>query len=202
MAHALSGPEQVLDLARRQGVVRPRDLRARGIHPETLRRLCASGRMMRMGRGLYTLTDADHTEHLSLAEAALRVPNGIACLISALEYHGLGTQIAHEAWMMIDRRAHKPRVRRPPMRFVLASGKALTEGVEKVTIEGVPVRITNVPKTIADCFRYRSHVGLDVALEALTECLRQRRSTPGELSDYAEICGVSSVMRPYIEALA
>jgi len=202
MPSAPSGPEQVLQLARRQGVVRPKDLRARGIHPEHLRRLCASGRMVRRGRGLYTLADADHTEHLSLAEAARRVPKGIICLISALEYHGLGTQVAHEVWMMIDRRAHRPRVSRPPMRFVLASGTALTEGVDSVKIEGVPVRITNVPKTIADCFRYRSHVGLDVALEALTECLRQLRSTPAELSRYADVCGVSSVMRPYIEALA
>lgn len=202
MASAVSGLEQVLELARLQGVVRPKDLRARGIHPEHLRRLCESGRMTRVGRGLYTLADADHTEHLSLAEAALRAPKGIVCLISALEYHGLGTQIAHEVWMMIDRRAHKPRVRRPTMRFVLASGKPLTEGVEEVKIEGVRVRITNVPKTIADCFRYRSHVGLDVALEALTDCLRQRRSTPSELSRFAEVCGVSTVMRPYLEALS
>lgn len=202
MATPASGPNQVLELARRQGVVRPRDLRARGIHPEHLRRLCESGRMTRVGRGLYTLPDADHSEHLSLVEAAKRVPKGIVCLISALEYHGLGTQIAHEVWMMIDRKAHKPRARRPKMRFVLASGKALTAGVEEVTIEGVPVRITNVPKTVADCFRYRSHVGLDVALEALTECLRQRRSTPSDLSQYAEVCGVSTVMRPYLEALS
>lgn len=202
MRSATSGPEEVLNLARRQGVVRPKDLRAHGIHAEHLRRLCASGRIVRLGRGLYALAQADHTEHLSLAEAARRVPKGIVCLISALGYHGLGTQIAHEVWMMIDRRAHKPRASHPPMRFVLASGRALTEGVDSTMIEGVAVRITNVPKTIGDCFRYRRHVGLDVALEALTECLKQRRSTPAELSRYAAICGVSSVMRPYLEALA
>jgi predicted transcriptional regulator of viral defense system len=192
----------VIELARRRGVVRPKDLRALGVHPENLRRLCASGRMMRTGRGLYVLADADHTEHLSLAQAAQRVPNGVICLVSALEYHRLGTQIAHEIWIMINQRAHKPRVGHPPMRFVRASGTALTEGVESTTIEGVRVRITNVSKTVCDCFRYRRHVGLDVALEALTECLKSRRSTPAEVSKYAEICGVASVMRPYIEALA
>jgi len=201
MTAEATGPERVIAMARREGVVRPRDLRAHGVHPETLRRLCASGRMMRFGRGLYVLVNADHTEHLSLAQAAKRVPHGITCLISALEYHVIGTQIAHHAWMMIDRRAHKPRVSFPPMRFVRASGRALTEGVDSIVAEGVPARITNVPKTIADCFRYRSHVGLDVALEALRECLRQRRSTPAELFEYAKVCQVSTVMRPYIEAL-
>ncbi|MFN7430129.1 MAG: type IV toxin-antitoxin system AbiEi family antitoxin domain-containing protein, partial [bacterium] len=125
-----------LTLATRLGVLRVRDATAHGIHPEVLRRLVAAGKMIKTGRGMYAAAVTDASEHVSLAHAAARVPHGVVCLLSALAYHGIGTQMPHEVWMMIDRRAHKPKVDQPPMRFVLASGATLKNGIQKVTIDG------------------------------------------------------------------
>lgn len=189
-----------LSLVKRLGVVRVRDAKEHGVHPEVLRRLVTSGQLVRVGRGMYGLPTADASEHADLALAATRVPHGVVCLLSALAYHGIGTQLPHEVWMMIDRRAHKPRVDRPPMRFILASGASLKEGIDHIRIDGRAARIFNPAKTVVDCFRYRRHVGLDVALEALRESLRGRRCTPAEIDRYATLCGVSTVVRPYLEA--
>jgi predicted transcriptional regulator of viral defense system len=177
-----------------------KDLKERGLHPEYLRRLCKRGVMMRTGRGLYVLADHEFSEHLDLAEAARRVPKGMVCLLSALHFHGIGTQLPRSVWMMIDRRAHKPRVDYPPIRFMRASGMALTEGIEHYSLDGVDVPLYSVAKTVADCFRYRNKIGLDVALEALRECWRERRCTMDDLWKYATICRVGEVMRPYLEA--
>lgn len=191
-----------LSLVKRLGVVRVRDAKEHGVHPEVLRRLVTSGQLVKVGRGMYGLPAADTSEHADLALAATRVPHGVVCLLSALAYHGIGTQLPHEVWMMIDRRAHKPRVDRPPMRFILASGASLKEGVDHIRIDGRTARVFNPAKTVVDCFRYRRHVGLDVALEALRESLRGRRCTPAEIDRYAALCGVSTVVRPYLEASA
>lgn len=193
--------EKALDLVRKLGVVRVRDAMEHGIHPEVLRRLAADGRLVRAARGVYALPSRNLTEHTDLAHAALRVPDGVVCLLSALNYHGIGTQMPYEVWMMIDRRAHRPSVDHPPMRFVRASGPTLTEGIEAVTIEGQKVKIFNPAKTVVDCFRYRRHVGIDVAIEALREALRDRRCTPDAIARYAALCGVGSVVRPYLEAM-
>lgn len=193
---------QALELARRLSVLRVRDAKQHGIHPEVLRRLVASGKLVKVARGMYAPAAADATEHADLARAAARVPQGVVCLLSALAYHEIGTQLPHEVWMMIDRRAHRPKVDHPPMRFVLASGAPLTEGIERITIEGRTVRIFNPAKTVADCFRYRRHVGMEVAIEALRSATRDRRCTADELWRNAKICRVGSVMRPYLEAVA
>ena len=189
-----------IGLVRRLGVIRLRDAAEQGVHPEVLRRLAADSRLVKVGRGMYSLPATDASEHMDLALAAARVPRGVICLLSALAYHQIGTQLPHEVWMMIDRRARKPRVDRPPMRFVLGSGPAVSEGVERVTIDGQTVSIFNPAKTVVDCFRYRRHVGLEVALEALRESLRAKRCTAAEIDNYARLCGVSTVLRPYLEA--
>lgn len=197
-----SMPGQALALARKRGVIRLRDAVQQGIHPEVLRRLVASGDLARPCRGTYSLPDRDLTEHTDLAFGATLVPTGVVCLLSALSYHRIGTQLPHEVWMMIPRRARQPRITHPPMRFITASGPSLSDGIESVIVEGQVVRIYSPAKTVVDCFRYRRHVGLDVALEALRDALRTRRCTPDAIARCAMTCGVASVVRPYLEAMA
>ncbi len=189
-------------LAENLGVIRVRDAMAHGVHPEVLRRLTQRGVMVKVGRGTYALASADASAHRDLALAALRVPTGVVCLLSALSFHEIGTQLPHEVWMMIDRRARTPNVDHPPIRFVRGSGTVLTTGLQLVEIDGSRVRLFDPAKTVVDCFRYRRHVGLDVALEALREALRARRCTPGQVWECADRCGVGTVMRPYLEAMA
>lgn len=193
---------RALSLAEQRGILRVRDAVEHGVHPEVLRRLVAAGDLVKVGRGMYASAAADASEHADLVQAAARVPGGVICLLSALSYHGIGTQLPHEVWMMIDRRAHRPRIDRPPMRFVLGSGAALTTGLETVLLDGTRVQIFDPAKTVVDCFRYRNHVGTDVAIEALRETVRARYATPDRLWRYATACRVGSVMRPYLEAVA
>jgi len=182
-------------------VLRLKDLAPHGIHPEYIRRLVAEGVLVRSGRGLYMAADADVTENHTLAEASKRVPHGVICLLTALRFHNIGTQTPHEVWMAIDRKASKPRVDYPPLRIVRFSGLPQTEGIEKHKIEGVAVRVYSLAKTVADCFKYRNKIGLEVALEALRECWRERRCTADDLTHYAKVCRVWNVMRPYLEAI-
>ena len=193
--------QQILDLARNSGIVSTREMRSLGIHHEYLQRLCAEGQLVRTGRGLYMLPDAEVTAHHGLAQAGKAVPNGVICLLSALRFHEIGTQAPHQVWIAIDRRDARPRVKHPQVRIVRFSGKALAEGVDEHTVESVTVRIYNPAKTVADCFKYRNKIGLDVALEALREALRERKCTVDELWQYAKICRVTEVMRPYTEAM-
>ncbi len=197
-----SKTEEALRLARQVGVLRPRDLEAHGIPRVYLRDLCDRGLLVRSGRGIYIPADAEVTEHHSLAEACKRVPHGVVCLSSALRFHDLTTQDPWDVWLMIQSRSRVPQVDYPPLRIFRASGEAFRAGVEERTIQGVPVRVYSLPKTVADCFRYRNKIGLDVAIEALRECLRERRCTRDALHHYARIDRVENVMRPYLEALA
>jgi predicted transcriptional regulator of viral defense system len=191
----------ILKMALKTGVVRAREIREAGLHPEYLRKLCESGHLIRTGRGLYSLADGDFTEHHSLVEACKRVPHGIICLISALSYHEIGIQNPHQIWMAIDRTMRKPKVDYPPTRIFRFSGPSLKEGIEEKKIEGVSVRVYNPAKTVADCFKYRNKLGIDVAIEALKECWRSRRCEVDELVHYAMICRVSNIMQPYMEAI-
>ena len=194
--------QQILEIVAKAGVLRPRDLDAHGIPRIYLSRLCERGLLDRVGRGLYVLPDADVSEHHTLAEAGKRVPHGVVCLLSALRFHGRTTQSPSEVWLAIGNKAWRPQVDYPPLRFVRFSERTLEAGVEEHSIEGVLVRIYNPAKTVADCFKYRNKIGLDVALEALRDCRRQRRCTNDELWHYAKICRVANVMRPYMEATA
>lgn len=193
--------ERVLDLVKKLGVVRTSDLSDRGLHHESLRRLCKDGVLIKTGRGLYELADADVTEHHSLALVGKKIPNAVVCLLSALQFHDIGTQSPSKVWIAIDRRAGKPKMDYPPVRIVRFTGHALDDGIETHGIEGVTVKIYNPAKTVADCFKYRNKIGIDVALEALRECLREQRCTNDALWHYAKVCRVANVMRPYLEAV-
>lgn len=199
---AATDTERTLKLARRRGGVAARDLVAAGIHRQVLSRLVEAGKLERIARGLYRIPGHPYTEHHALAIVGAAVPQGVVCLVSALQFHGIGTQLPYSVWIAIDRRARSPALKYPPLRIVRYTGEALTAGVEAHRIEGQMVRVYNVPKTIADCFKYRHKIGLEVALEALREAWRARRFTIDELERYAAICRVQRVMRPYLEALA
>jgi predicted transcriptional regulator of viral defense system len=194
--------QRILEIVEQQGVLRPRDLDAHGLPRIYLSRLRERGLLQRVGRGLYVLPNADISEHHTLAEACKRVPHGVVCLLSALRFHGLTTQSPSEVWLAIGNKAWRPRVDYPPLRFVRFSVRTLEAGVEEHSIEGVLVRVYNPAKTVADCFKFRNKIGLDVALEALRDCRRQRTCTNDELWHYAKICRVTNVMRPYMEATA
>lgn len=201
MADATSKKERVLALVKKAGVLRPRDLAAHSLPREYLRRLHKEGVLERPGRGLYTVANTRPTQHHSLAEVAKRIPKGVICLLSALQFHGLTTQAPFEVWLAISVKARLPKPDYPPIRVVRSSGTALNENVQEHRIEGVPIRIYDPAKTVADCFKYRNKIGLDVALEALRDCRRQRKATVDQLWRAARICRVSNVMRPYLEAI-
>jgi predicted transcriptional regulator of viral defense system len=192
--------DRLAKLIRGVGVLRPRDLDAHGVPRSYLHALEGQGLVSRAGRGLYVTAKAATSEHHTVAEAAKAVPNGVVCLLTALRMHGLTTQAPFEVWVAIDRKAWKPKIEYPPLRIVRFSGPALTDGVQVRNVEGVPVRLYGPAKTVADCFKYRNKIGLDVALEALRDCLRQRRATVDELHRAATVCRVANVMRPYVEA--
>ena len=193
--------QRALDMARERGILRARDLATAGVPRVVLTRLCRSNRLNRLSRGLYALPDADVTENHSLAEVARRIPHATVCLLSALRFHGLTTQAPFQVWIAIDVKARKPRVKDMPLRVVRFSGMARTYGVEEHLIEGVAVPVTSAAKTVADCFKYRNKIGLDVSLEALKEYRRARKSRD-DLWHAAGVCRVASVMRPYMEAMA
>jgi predicted transcriptional regulator of viral defense system len=194
--------EKAVALVRRTGIIRARELTREGVTREHLRRLLQRGQLQRIGVGLYSLPGADISEHRSLAEACSRVPRGVICLLSALRFHNLTTQNPFEVWMAIPHKAWRPKGEGVRLRLMHLSGHALTSGVEEHRIEGVPVRIFNPAKTVADCFKFRNKIGLDVALEALRDYRRKHRSGMDELWRFAKVCRVTAVMRPYLEALA
>ncbi|MDB4997298.1 MAG: hypothetical protein JWM74_4730 [Myxococcaceae bacterium] len=185
----------------RKSVLRSRDFEAHGVSRVALSRLVAEGTLERLGRGLYTVPRGKVTEHRTLVEASVRVPKGVVCLLSALQFHKLSTQSPHEVWLAIDVKARKPVVDWPPIRIVRFSGPALTHGVDAHTLEGVEVHITSAAKTVADCFKYRNKIGLDVALEALTE-YRRKRGSVDALMKAAAVDRVAVVLRPYLEAIS
>ena len=191
----------VLELVKQAGMLRPRDLDQYGIPREYLSRLRNRGMLRQVGRGLYTLPDAEWTAHHSLAEASKRVPRGVICLLSALQFHELTTQLPFQVWMAIPNNARKPKVDGLQIRFARFSGPAFDEGIETHTIEHIQVRIYNPAKTVADCFKYRNKIGLDVAIESLRDCIRERKATMDDLYHFAQICRMTNVMRPYMEAV-
>jgi predicted transcriptional regulator of viral defense system len=203
MSSSPSKTSQLLRLARR-GPIRARDLDAASIPRAYLARLVNRGQLEQAARGLYRLPDANVTELHSLAQVAARVPHAIVCLLSALQLHRLTTEVPHAVWIMIDTRARTPKLDTPAIEVVRAQGPAREYGVETRQVEGVSVQITSPAKTVADCFRYRRHVGLDVALAALRDYLSDRRRgrSVDALIEAAKADRVEGVVRPYIEALA
>ncbi|WP_245473909.1 type IV toxin-antitoxin system AbiEi family antitoxin domain-containing protein [Bradyrhizobium zhanjiangense] len=194
--------ESALRLIRDRGIARARDFKAAGIPLVYLKRLADAGDIVRLGRGLYQDAErvGEDAAH-NLAEAARLVPNGVVSLVSALRHHELTTQLPHAVWMTIPHKARTPNVQGLRLEIVRATGEVLTSGVEHVRVEGVDVPIYGVAKTIADCFKHRRHVGEDVAIEALRDALRQRKTTASELMKYATINRVVERIEPYIKAM-
>jgi predicted transcriptional regulator of viral defense system len=186
----------------RKGPIRPRDLDQAGIPRAYLKRLCDRGVLEQVDRGLYRLAEAPVTELSTLAEVAKRVPRSIVCLLSALQVHGLTTEVPHAVWVLIERHARRPQLAYPKLEIVRASGKALEYGVESRVIDGVKVKLTTPAKTVADCFRFRRHVGLDVALAALKDYRKKRKGSIDELVAAARADRIYPFMQPYLEAIA
>jgi predicted transcriptional regulator of viral defense system len=159
------------------------------------------GRLSRPGRGIYTLPDANVTERHSYAEVAKRVPEAVICLLSALAFHEITTQSPPAIWIALRKGARRPALTSPSLRIVRLSGPSLTEGTENHQVEGVPIRVDSAAKTVADCFKFRNKIGLDVAIEALKDCLRQKKANVNEIYRYAKVCRVSNVIRPFLEML-
>lgn len=201
MADMDTTAERLIELARSRGLIRPCDLAPFGIPRVSLTRAVRRGLLERIGRGLYGLPGREVSAHGLLAEVARRVPKGVVCLLSALRFHGLTTQAPFEVWLAIENKALAPKLDYPPLRIVRFSGKAFTEGVEEHVVDSVTIRITGVAKTVADCFKYRNKIGLDVALEALREAWHERRMSSDDIWRYAKVCRVANVMRPYLDSL-
>lgn len=191
---------RALNLVRRAGVLRPRDLDAHGIPRTYLQRLLKRGLVERVAFGLYRVAGGELTERQSQVEAARRVPDGVLCLLTALQIHELTTQSPHEVWMAVRAKAWRPRTSPVPIRIVHLSGPAFEYGVEERLIGGARLRVFSAAKTVADCFKFRGRVGLDVALEALRDYRRKHRGGMDALWSAAEVCRVTRVMKPYLEA--
>jgi predicted transcriptional regulator of viral defense system len=193
---------RVRELFRQRGPLRSHELEQHGISRVQLSRMVAAGHLKQVARGLYALASYQPSEHAALVTVARRAPDAVFCLLTALRLHDLTTQAPFEVWIAIGNKAHAPKMIYPPLRVIRFSDATLTQGVEARVVDGVTLRTTNVAKTVADCFKFRNKIGLDVALEALREARRDKRATNDELWRYAKLCRVATVMRPYLEAVA
>lgn len=193
--------EKILELARRKGIIRPLDVEAEGIPREYLLRLYRAGKLARVVRGLYALPGTLTSESILLAEVAARVPGAVVCLISSLQFHNLTTQVTDRVWIAIENTRWAPRFDYPPLEIVRMSGRSFSFGVEQQRVNQVELSMFSPAKTVADCFKFRNRVGLDVALSALREAWRSRKATMDELWEAAKVCRVAKVMRPYLESL-
>jgi predicted transcriptional regulator of viral defense system len=194
--------QQIKDIISEKGSVRPRDLIIKEIPHSYLQRMYNRGELIRSGRGTYILAETSITQEFLFAELCRRIPNGVLCLLTALRFHEIGTQEPGNVWMAIDFKARKPRIPYPPVEIVRFSNAALTEGIEQHSSSYGPIRVYSPAKTVADSFKYRNKIGLDVAIEALRECRREKKATMDEIWDFAKMLRVANVMRPYMESLA
>lgn len=193
--------KKAIRYVKKHGLVRPRDLVKEGLPREYLYQLAQAGVVEHVGRGLYSWPGKEITSHQSLIEVCKKVPHSVVALISALSFHEMTTQNPFEVWLAIDRKARRPSIDYPPVRWIYLSNLAEAEGMEEHRLDGVEVKIFNPARTVADCFKYRNKIGIDVALEALRKGWETRRFTMDELVHYAKVCRVGNVMRPYLEAL-
>jgi predicted transcriptional regulator of viral defense system len=193
--------QYILSLLRQRGFLRVRDLDVLKIPRVVLTRLLASGQIERFGRGLYRLPGYFASEHESLVAVAIRVPQAVFCLFTALQFHELTTQLPHQVWIAMPRGSHTPRMSYPPLKMVQMADDVYLSGIEAYERDGVTLRVYSAAKTVADCFKHRNRIGLDVALEALRDAHAQRKITADDLWRNAKICRVANVMRPYLEAI-
>jgi predicted transcriptional regulator of viral defense system len=183
------------------GVLRPSQLKEYGVQRAVLARLTAAGQLEKVARGLYRLPDAPVSERESLVTIAVKVPQAVFCLLSALQIHELTTQLPRQVWIAMPQGSHTPKIDYPPLKMVQFVGEAFTEGVEVIQADQVPIRVYCVAKTVADCFKHRNKIGIDVAIEALKDALAQKKASASDLWRFAKVCRVANVMRPYLEAL-
>jgi len=202
MRSAVTHTQRVLQLVRKNGWLRASDLADAGVPRAVLTRMAASGQLERAARGLYRLPDSGRSEHEGLVTVASKVPQAVVCLLSALQFHGLTTQLPWQVWFAMPRGSHVPRLEYPPIRMVQFTGEAYTQGIETHERDGVKLHVYSVAKTVADCFKHRNKIGMDVALEALKDARAQGRASFDDLWRCAKVCRVSNVMRPYMEAVA
>ncbi|NLV41814.1 MAG: transcriptional regulator [Candidatus Hydrogenedentes bacterium] len=193
--------EKLLHLAEAKGLIRARDLAGHGIPRQCLSVACGRGLLERLDRGLYSLPGAVQTEHRSLVEVCALVPHGVICLLSALQFHGMTTQSPFEVWLAIGESKEIPRISLVRLRIARFSADSLKDGVERHEVNGAELRVFSAAKTVADSFKYRNKIGVDVAAEALRDYLRQRKGTIDDLTRHARVCRVERVMQPYLEAL-
>lgn len=193
--------DQVLEIIRKRGMVKAADIEAQGISRNYLYMLYKTGFLQKIARGLYTVKDAPFTEHSSIIEIAKRVPRAVLCLVSALHFYQVTTRVPHEIWIALPRGVWRPKIDYPPINITFMSTRAYEYGVENHIINGSTIKVYSLSKTVADCFKFRNKVGLDVAIEALRESLRAHKVTVDELMKAAHICSVSKIIRPYLEAM-
>lgn len=193
--------QRVLALLAQKGLLRPIDLDPIGVPRVVLTRMSAAGQLEKIERGLYRLANQG-SEHDSLAAIATRVPQAVFCLLTALQFHELTTQLPRQIWIAMPRGSHTPKIGYPPVKMVQFADDAYTQGIEVVERDQVKLRVYCTAKTVADCFKHRNRIGLDVALEALKDAQAKNKASADELWRYAKVCRVANVMRPYLEALA
>lgn len=198
---AESKTKQILEIVRAGGILRAKDLKLDPNSRRYLARLAERGLIERIGRGIYTTLAGEISEHHTLAEVSLRVPHAVICLLSALRFYDLTTEAPFATWIAIENKARTPNLDYPHLQVVRMSGASLNSGIEEHLIEGVRVRVYTPAKTVADCFKFRSRIGLDVALEALRDYRCQRMGSMDELWKYAQICRVTRIIQPYLEML-
>ena len=192
---------RVLALVGQKGLLRASDLDAIDAPRIVLTRLTAAGLLERVGRGLYRLPDYQGSEHESLVTVATKVPQAVFCLLTALQFHGLTTQLPRQIWIAMPRGSHPPRFDYPPIKMVQFTGEAYTAGIEELERDGIKLRVYGVAKTVADCFKHRNKIGLDVALEALKDARARNKASVDDIWRKAQVCRVANVMRPYLESI-
>ena len=199
--HYETQTQRVLNLARQKGLLRPIDLQTVNAPRVILTRLTASGQLEKVGRGLYRLPDASLSENEHLIGIAVKSPQAVFCLLTALQFHELTTQLPRQVWIAMPRGSHIPKIEYPPIKMIQFAGDAYSSGIDILEKDHVTIRVYNVAKTVADCFKHRNKIGLDVALEALKDARAQKKASADDLWRFAKICRVANVMRPYLEAI-
>lgn len=193
--------QRVLDLASHKGLLRASDLDAIHAPRVVLTRLTAAGLLEKVGRGLYRIPEYQGSEHETLVTVATKVPQAVFCLLTALQFHELTTQLPRQIWIAMPRGSHAPRLDYPPIKMVQFTGEAYKAGVEEVERDGVKLRVYGVAKTVADCFKHRNKIGLDVALEALKDARTRNKASVDDIWRFAKVCRVANVIRPYLESI-
>lgn len=197
----ISYKQKVLQMARKEGIVRMSELTKKGITRATVSRLVSEKKLKKLAPGLYCLPDTEFSEKESLVIIASRVPQAVFCLLTALQVHELTTQLPRRLWIAMPKGSHVPRIDYPPIKMVQYSNESYSDGIEIIESDNIKLKVYSSAKTIVDCFKHRNKIGLDVAIEALKEAYVKNKVTVDELWHYAKICRVTNIIRPYIEAI-